>query len=296
MHLAGVPPLADVGAPPTGGPLSSGEPTSAKGGTRQIAYHSNVSDSAAQAVGKVWRAALDRYSYPVNLREYQFRAEHPGWFERTTGSGSRDATIAFEDQFRREASYALEAWFEVVFWKLANYPQIRNGTTHAVVTYLSRHATASELWDRCCEYMESPTAPEARARFEVLLRIFGMKTPSIAVVATFPAFIDPGRFAMIDTRIAKWVGMAMQKHNSGDPSGAQLARPRFLNSKQTVLQMNDFEFMLSWVRWCRYTSGKLSRLTVGFEWRPRDVEMAVFQAWGKSKQHPEIFLPPCPPI
>jgi hypothetical protein len=249
-------------------------------------------ESAAHA----WKAVLDAYSYPVDLREYRFRAGHQGWFERNTGNGRREATIAFEEIFRRHAPNALESWFEVVFWKLATQRLVRNGTTHRIEEHLSKHTTAGELWDTCIEYVQSRTESEAQERFERFHKLFGMKTDSIATVATFPAFVDPERFVMVDTRIANWVGAEMHAHNINDPSGVQLVRPRFLDSTNTVLKMSDLDFMCTWAKWCRRTAEKLTLLTDGFTWRARDVEMAVFRAWGEKsvKQHPELNLPPVP--
>ena len=242
-----------------------------------------------------WKAVLDSYKYPVDLREYAFRTTHKGWFERTTGKGGREETIAFEEDFRRHAPDALEAWFEVVFWKLASQRQNRNRTTQAIADHLPKHTTAGELCRTCGEYVHSRSESEARTRFEAFHALFGLRTDSIATVATLPAFMDPNRFAMVDTRIAKWVGVAMHDHNISDPSGVQLVRPKFLDSKNTVLKMSDFDFMATWIRWCRYNAEKLTRLGNGFTWRARDVEMAVFCAWGEKKEkHPKLKLPPIP--
>jgi hypothetical protein len=95
---------------------------------------------------------------------------------------------------------------------------------------------------------------------------------------------------MVDTRIAKWVSVEMDKHNQTDPLGPQLIRPKL--RKKGVLKMNDFEFMTSWIQWCRRTAEKLASTDDGLHWRARDVEMAVFRAWGDKKSHPAINLPP----
>jgi hypothetical protein len=89
----------------------------------------------------------------------------------------------------------------------------------------------------------------------------------------------------------------MGKHNQADPSIVPLVRPKFLGSSATVLKLNDFDFMTAWVLWCRQTAEKLTRRDGDFLWRARDVEMAVFWAWGdkNAKRHPAIDLPPLPP-
>jgi len=234
----------------------------------------------------------------VDLRKYIFRAEHKDCFEWTAKKGGREETIAFEEHFRRLAPNALEAWFEVVFWKLASQPQIRNGTTQRIAESLSKHATAGELWHRCDEYVQSRSEAEARTRFEAFHKLFGLKTSSIAIVATFPAFMEPDRFPMVDKRVASWVVAVMREHNGSDPSWVQLVLPKSLNSSNKVLNLNmrDFDFMTQWVKWCQHRADRLTQLTDGFPWRARDVEMAVFRAWGEksAKKHPELNLPPVP--
>lgn len=113
---------------------------------------------------QAWKAALDSYSYPVDLRKYKFRTAHEDCFEWTAKKGGREETIAFEEHFRRLAPNVLNAWFEVVFWKLASQPQIRNGTTQRIAESLSKHATAGELWHTCDEYVQSRAEAEARTQ------------------------------------------------------------------------------------------------------------------------------------
>jgi hypothetical protein len=241
----------------------------------------------------VWRDCLARYRYPVALQEYRFRQQHPEWFARCLNTGDLAETAAFEEYFRQHAPIALEPWYEVVFWKLASQKQIRNGTTRNIAESLASRTTAEKLWEACHQYTQCLHAGAAREKFRTFLDLFDLKTDSVAVVATFPAFMDPERFCMVDTRIAKWVGHEMEVHNRADPT-VPLLRPPFLDSSATVLKMKDFDFLQSWVQWCRYAAAKLTAKSDGFQWRTRDVEMAVFTAWGdrKARVHPVIALPP----
>lgn len=230
---------------------------------------------------EAWRAALADYRYPVALHDYKFRTEHPGWFLTTTASGTRDATIAFESRFRGNAPKQLEPWFEVIFWKLASQRQFRNGTTRKMALGLQGSTTANELWRACVEYAQAGSRAESRACFLAFHKLFDLTSTSIATVATFPAFLDPDRFPMVDTRIAKWVARRMDIHNQADSSGPQLASAKSNIFDGAVLTMSDFDFMYAWTHWCRHTATKLTaRESGGFIWRTRDVEMAVFRALG----------------
>ena len=71
---------------------------------------------------RTWQHALDEYRYPVNLSDYEFAtSEGPGWFELNLSKGDRVETIGFEKRFRGKAQTHLEAWYEVVFWKLFQF-------------------------------------------------------------------------------------------------------------------------------------------------------------------------------
>ncbi len=203
--------------------------------------------------------------------------------------GDRANTVEFQAHFRKHASEAIEPWLEVVFWKLFSQPGRRNRITQRVASHFKANGTSpKELLHACSRYVENPS----RDNFESFRKLFGFKTPVIAVAATFPAFLEPDSFPMVDTRIAKWVGSCLSLHNAKDSTGPQLIRPPFLDSTRTVLTMDDFEFVESWIRWCKYTAQKLTKCT-SFVWRARDVEMAVFTAWGGRKDpHPKFHLNP----
>jgi hypothetical protein len=152
--------------------------------------------------GSVGRLSVSSES----VRLYKFRVEHNGWFELALREGDRQETIGFEDYFRRHAPDQLEPWFEVIFWKLASQKMMRNGTTQRIARNLTENTTAADLWRKCEEYIRCD-ASKSKAQLIEFYSPFGLCTDSIATVATFPAFKDPDRFLMIDTRICE-VGWA----------------------------------------------------------------------------------------
>jgi hypothetical protein len=146
------------------------------------------------------------------------------------------------------------------------------------------------LLKACLTYTRDPS----RNHFNLMRETLGMHTPVVAVPATYPAFLRPGLFPMVDTRVAKWVRYSLMEHNSADPTGPQLVNSMYPENGRTALTMSDFLFMQSWVKWCKYTAQKLSIIT-SVEWRARDVEMAVFNAWGdRNHGHPQLRLEPLP--
>jgi hypothetical protein len=196
--------------------------------------------------------------------------------------------MEFEAHFRKHASESIEPWLEVVFWKMCTQPITRvNKITRRMIEHFKESdITPGSLWSACNRYIENPT----RQHFASIRTLLGLTSQSIALAATFPAFLGPDLFPMVDTRVAKWAGHCLVVHNAVEPSGLQLIRPRYVDNKQSVLTMGDFTFMESWVLWCRHTARKLTAHT-SIEWRARDVEMAVFNAWGgRHDQHPKIDL------
>ncbi|MEI6293879.1 MAG: hypothetical protein WCP36_09350 [Methanomicrobiales archaeon] len=238
---------------------------------------------------ETWMKSLQKYSYPVNLSEYQPFSEYPMHFKKVI-SGDRASTIEFENYFRLH-SHEIEPWFEVVFWKLYSQKKIAVQTTKVIIRNMTANGIVDPitLTEKAKKFMQS----ESERDFENFRRSFNFSTTAIATIATFPAFLDPNNYPMVDTRVAKWVNSELASHNRVDTTGPQLIRSNFDgNFSYTTLHMNDFPFYLHWIRWTRHMAKKLSAAT-NFPWRARDVEMAVFTAWGnKGCSHPALRLNP----
>lgn len=244
-----------------------------------------------------WQHALEEYRYRVDLRLFAGRDRFPGWFASNI-DGSRDATRDFEQHFREHADRHLQVWYEVVFWKMFSQSGLRDHTTRRVIEKVTRTGkSATDLWSRCDLYTQQPSRASLRSLVEI---IWGPHGSNVAIVCVFPAFLAPDRFPMVDRRVAKWSSTCLARHNAADRQGPQLVAPSYPKNGATVLTLSDWPFIESWIQWCRHTAGKL-KLRTGFDWRPRDVEMAVFRAWGDRVERraarvaidqPLIELPP----
>lgn len=234
-----------------------------------------------------WKRSLDGYRYRVTMQNYENADQYPGFFNFSIPIGDRSNTVSFENYFRELAATNIEVWLEVIFWKMYSQPNRRNKNANKVAKYLQKkNISPHELLEACNKYIENDT----QANLDAIRQLLGFSSRVIAIAATFPAFLRPDLFPMVDTRIAKWVGQNMQAHNVANPNAPQLVRPRYLDTTATVLTLSDFKFVYSWNRWCRYKANQLNDIT-SINWRPRDVEMAVFNVWGnRGKQHPIIQL------
>jgi hypothetical protein len=242
---------------------------------------------------KSWQIALMSYRYPVDLSAFVDSSQYPQWFSFSLKTGSVAETMAFEEHFRLNSATALEAWFEVVFWKMFSQKSYRSAKqTKHLIDFVAKHNFRASFLNRLCHnFVQEPT----RESFGLLHSSLGYSPSSMAITATFPAFMDPKEFPMVDTRVAKWVHCCGAIHNSADPNSPRLLDPGEFNSNRANLRMSDFAFYRSWIDWCRYTARKISFWTQS-EWRARDVEMAIFYAWGDKKPHPGFQLNPLPAI
>jgi hypothetical protein len=235
-----------------------------------------------------WIRALEEYRYSVILHDYPNADQYQDFFNFPIPIGNRADTVAFETHFRDLAATNIEVWIEVIYWKMYSQKNRRNKITNQVVYHLqANEITPQALLSACENYIDDDT----QLNLYVIRQLLGFATDVIAIAATFPAFLRPDLFPMVDTRIAKWVGQNMLTHNNANHNAPQLVRPHYyLDRRTTVLTLKDFEFVHSWYRWCKYKANQLSELTP-IEWRSRDVEMAVFKAWGnRHEQHPIIEL------
>ena len=210
--------------------------------------------------------ALAQYQYPVDLTRFTGALEDQNWFNVRIEPGDRIQTMEFEARFREHARFHLKAWGEVVFWKLYTIGIARNKTTQQV---LDSGVSPDELWSACTDYIENGS----KESFEALRR--KLFRSGVAVAATFPAFICPERFPMVDRQVTRWASKNGHLHRYSGVGGPDLECVPAL--KQGVLTESHWQFIQSWIAWCRFTARELSQRT-GFAWRARDVEMAVFTA------------------
>ena len=260
-----------------------------------------------------WVRALQEYSYPADLADYELAGDFSlGWFERNLSVGDRRETITFEDRFRDNAHSNIEAWYEVIFWKYYSFDAWRDEQTsrsvsrvlesgvQGIITILQEggadeelvdqvarafnydrqrtgevlEITSERLWEHCRAYVEKPSL-ETFSTFRDIL----FKTDVIATAATFPAFLKPDDFPMVDQQVARWATANADKHGYAGCGGPVLVTYPALG--RGVLKDRDWDFVQSWIDWCRFSAELLTERT-RFHWRARDAEMAVFTAQKKS--------------
>jgi hypothetical protein len=201
--------------------------------------------------------------------------------------GNRDSTIEFENYFRENARKSIEVYFEVVFWKL--YSQMKfspnqktRASTKKIMEYIisviqKKGVHQKKLYDAIDYFVALPNLQNLRS-FRILL---GLKK-ALAIPLTFPAFLDPEHYPMVDRNVAQWVNVNLNEHNRNRQ--AKLTQFCSLYEKKTLTD-DDFRSYLNWVYWCREIAQVLTEKT-RMCWRARDVEMAIFTAQRQNLKLP----------
>ena len=144
-----------------------------------------------------WTFARDSYDYYRYLSNYAYRPEYP---KRVWGHAQ---TTEFEDLFRKYGPYEIKAWHAVVHWKS---PRSASKTINHIAEL---GVSAGELWRLCDDYVQNCTLEiEGFSRFRCKVA----KEKVVATAATFPAFICPEKFPMVDTVIAEWSRLNGMSH------------------------------------------------------------------------------------
>jgi len=235
---------------------------------------------------QTWIYALKQYNYPVNLAENKYANNFQRFFKQQI-QGDRNSTIDFENYFRSNTQ-EIGTWCEVVFWKLYSQKGRRDENTKKCWDFWTREKITGKKLYKAAKIFINTMDRSSFNEYRKLWPFYSSRT--IATLATPISFLEPDNFPMVDTRIAKWVDSQFDRFNKGDPEGPQLIKSQYGQNKSTVLTMADFDFYLHWIYWTRHMAKKLSKQTE-MKWRARDVEMAVFTAWGdKGCPHPRLSL------
>ena len=163
---------------------------------------------------------------------------------------NRKETLDFQKRFSSKAGDDLCAWYKVVRWKSPR-------SARKTIDHINDSGvTAGNLKALCQGYINNPRRETFRPFREKIA-----KTGALATAATFPAFLCPDLFPMVDTQTTRWVA---QNPWTG-------IRPARIG--KGVLYERHWEYVWEWIEWCRRAASAL-----GDGCTPRDVEMAVFTA------------------
>ncbi|OPX62554.1 MULTISPECIES: hypothetical protein [unclassified Methanoregula] len=233
-----------------------------------------------------WDQARDSYCYPFDLRQFHRKKEFPEEFFNLQSKGGRDVTIQFENRFRTLARNHCEVYIEVLFWKLFSKrvkdPALDSNSWYNSAIDILKKTSPYAFWTEISDFVDALNHDNIHDVMKNYQRIAGhiRIRNKLIIPLTFTSLAYPEILPMIDTVVISWINGNLKEHNTGRKN-TLIAFPIM-----TPTIENDLPRYIRWVGWCRESAEILNHLSRYNDWRPRDVEMAVFtyQRLGLGKQ------------
>jgi hypothetical protein len=225
-----------------------------------------------------WETARDSYCYPFDLNQFHRKKEFSSGFFNIKCDGYRESTIKFENYYQKNAPHHIEVFVEVLFWKLyskrekgnKNFFDLNNWYNTAINTI--KKASPSVFWieiTNFVENLEKGNISESKKNYHYITRNLYINNKLI-IPLTFTALAYPKLLPMIDKVVMTWINLYSDNHNKSRNNQLKL----FFTENPTV--DSDFEKYIAWVKWCQDSAELLNENSNYNDWRPRDVEMAIF--------------------
>lgn len=219
-----------------------------------------------------WYEAYNKYNWTVDLSHFNNAGVYPGHFNRVIKSHT---TRTFEDEFRRaiDCNGSFEIAGEVCFWKNYGNPQARDQITQRLLNHLADQQNWGNFIKAVRELSSNPTYENFQNLKQACGQRHGFATP-----ITFLAFYNPEEYPMVDKHVANWWNENKQQHNYADS-------PEFVQRRDGWIFSNEqnWNAYLAWRNFCRAYADRVNRYC-GWNWRSRDIEMAVWSACSNNLQ------------
>jgi hypothetical protein len=220
---------------------------------------------------KKWHEAYKKYDWTVDLRKFSMAAEHEDFLNRIIQPAD---LVDFENRFRvaieKNGPYQLAG--EVCFWKNYGNFQARNNITKKIMGYLRD----AKIWINFCKLVNLTSNNFSYDNFKILRNECNQKR-GFATPITFIAFYNPIEYPMVDKHIAHW--WATNKEKFGYESSPIFFQRNdgWIQAVTNLQTEQNCEAYLEWKQFCIDYAKKLNA-KCNFNWRARDVEMAVWES------------------
>ena len=227
---------------------------------------------------KHWDIARECYEYPFDLTAFHRRNEFSENFFTIKSDGNRKSTIDFEKYYQNNAKAHIEVYIEVLFWKLYSKRSRdtktfdSNGWYNQAITTL-KNSSSVVFWDDISNFHQNFSVgnfTECKKNYRQIARKMFINNKLI-IPLTFVALAYPNFFPMIDTVVISWIDKRIPDHNRNRKNHLK----KFSDAYQPTID-TDFDSYIQWVRWCQESASILNEISKYSDWRPRDVEMAIF--------------------
>jgi hypothetical protein len=226
-----------------------------------------------------WDDALESYQYGFDLTEFPRKKEFgTDFFKIGFKESYRRETMFFEKHFQENAQKHIEVYIEVLFWKLYSLRERCNDKREFDLNsidpriYGIKNSSPSAFWDEIKNFknnFNNGSYNECKENCRQIAKIMNIKKGMI-IPLTFIAFANPDLFPMIDSHVISWINKNLLEQNKNRKNKLE-----HFNDSLTV--ETDFNAYIQWVKWSQDSAmilnNNISKYT---NWRPRDVEMAIF--------------------
>ncbi len=234
-----------------------------------------------------WDGALESYQYGFDLSEFPQKKEFStDFFKIGFKKSYRRETMFFEKHFQENAQKHIEAYVEVLFWKLYSLREkskdIRKFDLDSLNPRINgiKNSSPSAFWDEITNFknnFNNGSYNESKENCRQIAKILNIKS-GMKIPLTYIALANPNLFPMIDSHVISWVNENLLEQNKTRKNKLE----RF-NESLTI--ETDFDAYIQWVKWSQDTAMILNNNNISkyTNWRPRDVEMAIFSYQRQKK-------------
>lgn len=229
-----------------------------------------------------WDEVHKKYDWRVDLRFFSRIADYPGYFNRIIEPAH---TAIFENKFRRaiDTHRNFEVAGEVCFWKNYKNFQARNQLTENLLTHLK----TQDNWDNFVKAVKQISKNPSYNNFGILQNACGQKK-GFAVPITFLAFYNPTEYPMVDKIIAYWWAENRASYGYGASPIFSQRDDGWIQTSTISQKKQNWDAYIHWQRFCNEYAIRIAKYC-GFNWRARDVEMAI---WGAHERNISLEILP----
>lgn len=218
-----------------------------------------------------WNEARTGFNWKVDLGHFKRGADYPGFFNRIIEP--RDVKT-FEDRFRTaidgDGSFVIAG--EVCFWKNYGNAQNRDRVTEQLLSHLKDSAKWNMFVQAVKNVQENPSYNNFIALRDACDQPKGFATP-----ITFLVFYKPTEYPMVDKHIANWWAENKARHGYGNSEIFSQRKDGWIQTYSNSQLRQNWNAYIDWKKFCNDYIGRIRR-RCGWNWRARDVEMAVWEA------------------
>lgn len=220
---------------------------------------------------KFWLDAYKKYNWNVDLSRFNDSQNYEGYFNQIIRSCD---VMEFENKFRTaldKSEYIVAG--ELCYWKNHGNYQARDRVTKKLLDHLANHENLNEFIQAVKKVSVNPSYENFNNLQDSCNQTRGFATP-----ITFIAFYNPLEYPMVDKHIANWWKLNKKRFNYSNSLEFSQRNDGWIQAITLSQKKQNWSAYLAWKEFCNDYARRLAK-HCKLDWRPRDVEMAVWEAF-----------------